>query len=129
MATDLGTGATLTGAGIDSTLFAEILSMDWSGIARESIEISHMGTAGGTTFIPSDLYDPGELAVELNFAQGSIFEVDAAPNAVVVTVKNGAATNTWSANGFITSLDWSVPLEDKMTANATIKFTDEITVG
>jgi len=122
--TDVGTGSTIT---FSSGFFGEILSIGWSGISREAIETSHMGTTGGRTFIPGDLYDPGELSVELNFEATDDVTTPIAAAAETVTV-TFPGSDTWAASGFMTSFEITDPLEDKMTASATIKFSGDITV-
>jgi len=131
MATNVGTGSTIT---FSSGFFGEILSIGWSGINREAVETSHMGTTGGRTFIPGDLYDPGELSVELNFeaTDDVTTPITSAAETVTVTIPNSptaTTVSTWAASGFMTSFEVTDPMEDKMTASATIKFTGDITVG
>jgi hypothetical protein len=127
MATDIGTGSTIT---FSSSYFAEILSISWGGISRGAVNISHMGTAGGHTFMPTDLYDPGELTVELHLDQDTIMPIASATEVVTVTIpKGGTSTAKWTAAGFMTGFEWTSPLEDKEVATATIKFSDEITVS
>ena len=57
----VGTGTTIVLGGI--TLTVDRMSIGASGIRRESIETTHLGTSAARTFIPSDLYDPGSLEV------------------------------------------------------------------
>jgi hypothetical protein len=123
----LGTGATIA---FSTGFFAEILSMEWSGIARESIDTTHAGTATWKTFMPASLSDPGELTVELHLDADTAAPINAAPETVTVTLpSNGAGnTSTWAAQGFMTAFSFSAPMEDKQTATATIKFTGAITV-
>ena len=127
MPTDIGTGATLSFTG---DWDAEILSLSWDGISREAIDTSHMGTTVARTFIPADLYDPGELTVEFNLDPDYDIEtvMTATAETVAVVLQDGAGTANWSASGFITSYSWAAPLEDKMTGSATIKLTGSITI-
>lgn len=128
MPTDVGTGATIA---FSSSLFAEILSIDFSGLTREAVDTTKMSTTTSRTFIPGDLYDPGELTVELNFDQdgGYLAAASAAPATVTVQLPDGAGTAQWTASGFLTNLDWTAPLEDKMTATATLKLTGNVGVA
>lgn len=66
---DSGRGITLTAG--TSSWTSNITAVTFSGITREKIETTHLGTAipsagtfGGKTYILSDLADPGELQVE-----------------------------------------------------------------
>lgn len=119
---DIGTGTSIT---FSSGFMAEILSVNHSGISREAIDDTHMGTTTARSFQPSDLYDPGELSVELQFDEDTKPPIDGATETITVTFPSGA---TWAADGFMTDFEYSDPLEDKMTATATLKFTGDITV-
>ncbi len=122
----IGTGAAVT---YQSGLFAEILSLEWTGITRDVYETTHMGTTGGKTYGDGNLYDPGELSVELAFDNpdgGWITAMLANPETTTVTVSNG---NTWAASGFMSEFEWSAPLEDRMVATATIKLSGGITLA
>lgn len=126
-AVDVGTGLTIS----MSSFFAQIVDMSISGISRASIPTSHMGTAapgdnnfGNMTFIPGDLSDPGELSVEIHFNPDTEPPIDQPAEAIVVTFNGGA---TWTTSGFLTNFDVGVPLEDKMTGTATVKFSGNVT--
>lgn len=125
MAALIGTGATVT---FQTGLFAEILSANWTGLTREAVPSSHMGTTGGMTFIPTSLYDPGQLEVELildNPNGGWVTAIAANGETVTLTFSN---SDTWAASMFMSNFELSVPLEDRMTATATLKATGSITV-
>lgn len=121
---DVGTGTAIT---FDSGFFAEILSVNWSGISRESIDTSHMGTTGGMTFTPGDLYDPGELQVEMAFVPGTSPPYDGAAETCTVTWPDAGAA-TWAASGFMTGFEVTGPLEERMTATGTVKLSGNITI-
>jgi hypothetical protein len=116
-----------------------ITSIEWSGIERGSVDTSYLGSTGARTFIPTDLYDPGELELEIDFdtqavasaSTGGIFDlINAAAETITVTypIPTGATTGAkYAASGFMTGLSVSVPLEDKVTANATFKMTGALT--
>lgn len=114
---DVGTGTTITYA---SGFCAEILSITPPGLSREAIETTHMGTTTAKTFMPGDLYDGGELGVSMAFAPGTTVPITSAAETVTVTFPDGA---TWAFSGFMTGFEATVPLEDKMTGDATIKVT------
>ena len=123
MPTDIGTGTTITFA--DYT-FAEVLSVDWSA-SRDSVNTSHMLSTNAQSHIPVDLYDPGELSVELHLDNpGANFPVWSTATACTVTFPD---SDTWSASAFVTGFDASIPLEDKMTATVKLKLTGEVTTA
>ena len=122
--TDIGTGSTLTFAGFTP----EILSLSWSGISREAIDTSHMGTVGARTFLPGDLHDPGELTAEVHLKSTEAPPITAAATTLTLTFPavGTAATDAWTASAFMTGFELTDPLEDKMTGSATFKITGDI---
>lgn len=119
-----GYGITVTFA---SGFLAEITGTTPNEITRESIDTTHTTTADGAmTFIPSDLIDYGELSVELNFDEGQTPPIDSAPESVVINFPSGT---TWTFTGFLTSYSAEAPIDDRMTATATIKATGKITIA
>ncbi len=124
---DVGTGAAITFA---SGYFGEITGFSMDGMERPSIDTTHLGTTNARTFIPGDLYDPGELAVELQFDTQTLPPFSATAETVTVTfpLTSGGTTTTWAASGFLTSFNYDVPLEDLNTASATVKLSGQVTV-
>lgn len=122
MAIEIGTGTTIT---FDSGFFAEIQSISWTGISRESIPSSHMGTTTALTFSPTNLYDPGELEVELHFDPTETPPYGSAAETCTVTFPDGS---TWVASAFMTEFQVQDPFEDKIVATATLKFSGAITI-
>ena len=136
---DVGTGSTITLATSAWESQVEILSMEWSGISRESLETTHLATAAATstefgtrTFIPGAMQDPGEITFEFNFDPNLTkhpINESASPELLTVSFNNTAGTSaTWAGLAFCTDYSMSVPLEGIMTGSATFKFTDEITM-
>jgi hypothetical protein len=121
---DLGQGTSIT---FQTGFLANLLSIDWGGIERASVETSTLATTGGKTFMPGDLYDPGELSVEMQFDTDSawITALTAAAETVTITWPDA---ETAAASGFMTGFEiTNVTSEGVMTATATIKFTGTIT--
>lgn len=122
---DTGFGTTIT---FQSGWFASVTSAQWGGIKRESIDTTHMAsTSGWATFMPSDIKDAGELTVEMLFDADTTFitPIGAAAESVTFTfpIETGHSTAaTWACSGFLTSFEIGVPMDDKMTSTAKIKF-------
>lgn len=124
---DQGTGISIT---FDTGFLGSILSMSWTGISREVIEVTTFATAGGRSFELSDLYDAGEIECEILFNPADAPKVlsSAASETVTVTYSNSGAT-TWAASGLLRNIDVSAPEAiGRVLATATLKLTDEITV-
>jgi hypothetical protein len=119
---DLGNGATIT---FSSGFLALITDISISGIEREAIDSSTLSTSGGKTFMPSDVYDAGELSVEMQFATDGTPPITSAAETVTVTFPDA---ETLIAQGFMTGFEISdITNESIMKASATIKFTGSIT--
>lgn len=120
---DEGFGTTIT---FQSGFCAEILDVSWDGIERNAIDTSHMTTVDGwMTFLLSDLKDPGELTVELQFDPDESPPITAAAETVTVTFPipaGGSVAATWACSGGLTSMGIAVPHNDKMTASCKLKF-------
>ena len=122
---ELGTGTTIT---FSTGFCAEILSISGPGLSREMIDISHMGTTTAHAYMVADLYDAGELTVELQFVPGTAIPIAGAFETVTITFPDSGAS-TLAFSGAMSGFEPSIPLEDKMTATATIKATGAITQG
>lgn len=127
MATDIGTGTTVTFG--TSSFTADLLSVSHSGIAREAIQTSHMGTTSDHTFMPTDLVDNGELTLEIAFVATLTPPILTNGAAETITVAYAGSATTWSFSAFQTGFEITAPLEDKMTATVTLKVTGAVTVA
>lgn len=113
---DISTGTTIT---FDSGFFAEIINLEHSGMERGSVDVTHMGSTVERESLPTDLFDPGELTVELHFAAQTRPPIDNAAETCTVTFPGGT---TWAGSAFMTNWAYSAPLEDKMTGTGTLKY-------
>lgn len=128
MSVDIGTGASVTFG--TSGFTANITNISWSGIERASIQTTHLGTTTAHTFTPGDLFNPGELSLEIQFDPDDYPPIDAAAETVTVTFPlstGGSSAATWAATGFSTGFELGVPLEELMTGTLTVKFSGDIT--
>lgn len=119
---EIGTGASIA---FQTGFFGEILDINLQGMSRPSVKTSHMGTVGPDTFKPGKLWDPGGAQVEFAFDPTTKPPIDAAAETITITWEDGT---TWAVSGYMTDFEVGNPLEDKMTATATLKFTGDITV-
>ncbi len=128
---DVGTGTTISFG--TSGFNAYILEEGGPGLSRVSVETTHMGTTGGKTFRPGDLYDGGELSLTVAFDPSISPPMLAGeqPETITVTWPIPAALTTgaiWSFSGFMTAYNPTAPIEDKMTATVTIKITGNVSL-
>lgn len=117
----LGHGTTIT---FDTGFFAEVLSINWSGIERTPVPTTHFGTTGGKTFTPSDTYDPGEMVVELHHSSTDAPPITSAEETLTLTWPDA---QTHSFTGFMSGYEISAADEEKVRATARIKGDGSIT--
>ncbi len=124
-------GATIT---FSTSFFGQITSIRHSGITRDPIPTSHSGTTGAKTFIPSDLYDPGEITIEGYYDNTKTWVTPITGSTETVTITKlatGQSTGgTVAGSAFMISFEWGGPTDDTAQAatfTAVIKYADDIT--
>lgn len=127
---DGGYGVTITFG--TSSFTAQVISdPQFSGQERTAIETTHHAvTNGWRTFIPGDLKDPGGITFDINFDPDAQPPITAAPETITLTfpVPSGSSNGaTLACSGFVTAWEAGTPIDDRMTASITIKFTGEPT--
>lgn len=129
---DIGTGATLTTSG--TSWSARITEMNWSGISREHVETTHLGSSEARTFLPGDLYDPGELSLSIQYEPGnepqgltSATQQEWSLVFALNTAQGQATAASLTALGSVSDFSFGVPLEDVITGDVTMKFSGPIT--
>lgn len=125
---DITTGATVVFG--TSAFSAELMSVGLPGVTRQSIDTTHMGTTVARTFIPSDLIDWGELEIEFAFDPDNEPPMDGVAETITITFpipSGGIGGATIAGSGFFTNFSMTGPLEEKMTATATIKWSGDLT--
>lgn len=127
---DIGTGSTIVFG--TSGFSADITNFSISGLTREVIDVSHLGTSpagageiGSREYLAGDLSDAGEISINGNFNPDLIPPIEGAPETITVTFPEGAI---WTFSGQMTSYGQETPLEDKMSFTATVKAVGPITV-
>lgn len=124
---DTGTGAALVFT--TSSWTAEIMSIEHSGVSREAIDVTHLGSTSARAFIPGDLYDPGELDVEYHHNPDNPPPFTATAEIVQIKFPLSGTITTASQDKismFIVDLGKTIPLEDKMVGTIKLKCTGPI---
>ncbi len=130
MAAAQGTGTTLTFG--TSSFSADLLSVNGSGATRDAIDTTHMGTTTGKTFIPGEIVDFGEFQAEIAFLGTQTLPtlLEAAAETISINWGGVGAGNIWSFSGFCTAFDvTSGAINERMTANITVKVSGDITIS
>jgi hypothetical protein len=118
-----GFGITITFA---SGFLAEITGVTLPEQAREKIDVSHTASPDNRReYILAELVDSGELEVELNFDPSAEPPIDDDFEAVTLTFASGT---TWAFSGALLNYGGEAPLDDRMTASATLAITGKITI-
>jgi len=122
---DTGTGTTIAFG--TSSFSAEIMGVTASGSSRGSYDTSHMGTTGSMSKAPLSLVDEGGVDIEFNFDPDTQPPIAGAIEEVTITFPipaGGSSGATLIGDGFITDFSWGAEFEEKMTASATLTWSD-----
>ncbi len=120
MANFVGTATTITFG--TSAFTAELLGLSGNDISREDIDITHMGSTIYREFMPSNLVDGGSVDMEILWDPDDQPPVEAVAETITITFPSALANGaTLVFTGYVSSWSWGSPLEDKMTANFTMK--------
>lgn len=130
MARDIADGATISFGSVFSSL--KIASISHSGITRNTVDASHLGTTGGKEFLGSSMYDPGEMSCEVHFDPSLRSTIvgamtnDSSAQQLTITYPGGTSTYAWTAFGYLTGFEVTATKEELMTATATVKLSGGI---
>lgn len=125
---DLGTGISIAFG--TSNFTAEMMSINGSGITRESYETSHLGTTGDKTFNPKKLVDQGTIEMEFAFDPDAQPPISGPTETITITFplpEGGLTAATLVGSGFITDFSYTGEFEEKMTGSATLKWAAGVT--
>lgn len=119
-------GTTVTFAGWSG--MANVTGISHSGMSRNTVDASHLGTTGAKPFLASGMYDPGEITVDMLFDVDGV--ISTTPNSLPEAIANKtaqtltitfAATEVFTASSFLTGFEWTGEKENIPTATATFK--------
>ena len=127
MAVALTHGTTIT---FSSSFFAAIiLDVDWSGISRELFDITNTETSSARDRMVHEIYDAGELTVEMQFDPTVIAPITGAFETVTINWGGLGTGNKWAAEGAMSGFSITASLDAVITASGTIGFKGAITVS
>ena len=133
MAVDIGQGTFVTfGTALASTAAYKITGVNHGGITRAVADATHMLTVGGKQFVASEIYDPGELSIEVLFDPSikpisDLTNVSTTQPVSIYWANGGNTTVMWSAYGFASGFEAGAQMEDMMSGTLTIKLSGSIT--
>ena len=117
-----------------NTTVTEIVSFTAPAISADAVDATNL-TSTAKPFLHPGLYDPGEVALELNFdpdvtIHDQIITDLAAGTKRVLSIEwlNATAANdTWTVNAYANTFSPGGTQGDKLTSSLTFKLTDAIT--
>jgi len=122
MANDLGNATTITFAGFTG----DLLSIGLSGVSRPAVDVSTLGTTTARAFVPSDLYDGGELEARIHWTGTETIPITGASTAT--TIAWGGTINDTTFNSFVIGFSIDATEGEAMIATVTFKITGAVTL-
>jgi len=124
---DIGDGATFTMSGWAGS----IVSMNWTGVSRAAVDITHLGTSAAKDYMPGDLYDGGELEITMHRDPDvePPFTAAAATGTVTHPVPAGSSSGaTAAATMFLQNWDpGNIAVDELMLSTVTFKIKGALT--
>jgi len=111
---------------------AEVSNIGGPELARDTIDVTSLDSTGGYREFIGGFRDGGEVSLSMNFTIDTYnqmktdYESDDTHNYQVVLPDTGATTLEFAA--FVTRLGLSVPTDNKISADVTIKITGQVTL-
>lgn len=116
----------------NSVAVAEINSISGPNKSRSTIDVTSLDSTGGYREFIGGFRDGGEVVLGMNFTRDTYddFNVDFEASSLQTydIIFPDSSNTTFSFSGLVTSLGSSVPMDDKVTADVTIKVSGSITL-
>lgn len=116
----------------DFTAISEVTNINGPTMTRDSVEVTSLDSTGGYREYKPGFRDPGELTANMNFTLDTWndflvdFELDDTVNYQIVFSDTG--TTTFDFTGFCTGLPVTIPTDDRVMSETTLKLTGQVTV-
>jgi len=110
---------------------AEINSIGGPNLSRDVIDVTSLDSTGGYREFIAGFRDGGEVTLNMNFTLDGYddlkadFDSDDTVNYQIVLADTGATTFDFAA--LVTALGVSVPMDDKVTCDVTLKISGAVT--
>lgn len=118
----------------DSVLIAEINSISGPNMTRNTIDVTSLDSTGGYREFIAGFRDAGEVTLNMNFTIAGYlgmlddFESEVLQTYQITLDESGINESEFEFTGLVTSLGMSVPMDDKVTSDVTIKISSTITI-
>lgn len=118
---EVGTGIQIS---FQSGFLGEIINIEDNDQQRPEVDVTHQ-LSGQREYLPGKIPDWGRLECEIAFDATKKPPLTQAAETVEITYPDGSK---WSRTGFMSGFRVNAQLEERITANARIKFTGDVTV-
>jgi hypothetical protein len=122
MASDSGTGTTLTFSGITY----ELRGVTWDGFEVPEIDLTHMASTA-RTFTAGDIPDYGAVSAAVLFDASHALPTMGDSQTLTIDPAAIGATNTYTGTAFLQSMSVDITMEGEMTADLRFKFEGAVT--
>lgn len=112
---------------------AEVNNISGPSMSRETIDVTSLDSTGGYREFIAGFRDAGTITMSLNFTRETLdtfqadFESDVVQNYEIVLPDSD--TTTLEFEGLVTEIPLTIPPDDKVTIDATIKITGQPTIN
>ena len=111
---------------------AEVNSITGPNLSRDTIDVTSLDTTGGYREFIGGFRDGGEISLEMNFTEASFDalkdDFESADVQAYTIVFSDTGSTTLGFSGLVTAIGVAVPMDDKVTANVTIKISGQVTL-
>ena len=114
------------------TTIAEVNSITGPGMTRSFIDVTSLDSTGGWREFITSFRDGGTIALSMNYTLSGYndmledFENDSSVNYQLVLPDTGSTTLEFAA--YVTDLPLTIPTDDKITMNVTMKISGQVTL-
>lgn len=121
-----GKGTTITFG--TSAYAADKLSISGPSQSRAAIDTTHLGSSNDNkTYIPDDFAEPGTIDFTAIYdPNDGVPPINAAAETITITEPDGT---TWAASGFVTSINVTRALGERMEMEVSIQLTADHTIS
>ena len=129
------TTAAISGVGTlfkrETVTIAEINSITGPGMTRQTIDVTSLDSTGGYREFITGFRDGGTVVLNMNFKKANydVFLADFEANGTVSysIVLNDTGASQLDFEGLVTDLPLTIPTDDKVTMDVTIKVSGAVT--
>lgn len=130
-----GTQFWLDDASDTLTKLSEVTGITTPNFQRDDVEATHFESAGGVREYIGGLVDPGEGEFEFNLVPGGATDLllqaaldDGVTRDFEIILPDGSFGQKFAGDLIVKGMDRDVPIDDKMMATVTARFTGAVTI-